>query len=891
MWIVRAATRLAPPNSMLRDADVETAVADVWSAGYARGGAVVALTASVRECVNLAVASVGARLGRGPRISGGQSPRRSERKHGMAHLVRDLRAALRTLLGTPSHTALVTLTLALGIGINAAVFSVVDSMLIRPVPFAEQDRLVSLWTYTGKFSWRGGFTSPLIREWRAQTDLFDRVEASQEKTFVFEHDDGAELVTGSIVTPGLFSTLGVQPSRGRLFVDGDGRDGSDRLAVVSARFWSQQMNGVADVIGREILLDGDRYQIVGVVPDAFRYPDEQHVVWVPVDPARPPSTITRPASFVPLARLAPGVTPEQARERVSARGADLNARAGGDGKATASVMPLSDFLRDREERSLLVLAGSVGFLLLIVCANIANLTLSRALTRTRDLAVRAALGASRADLMREALLEHALVGIAGAAGGLIVAALSIAAITAVLPEAMTMSSLNRIDIDVRTLGFLAAASVVTVLLFGLPPALMAGRIGVAGLLQGQSRSATGSILARRLRSGLVVAEVALSIVLLVGAALMTRSLMKLEAIDVGMNVDGLLAMQIALPAGPYADASVRDTFTTELIARLKTQRNVVNASMGALPPRESLINVGAIELADRPGEKTKSSVVPVFEIWPGYFDTAGIRVVDGREPQPTDPVGAAVVSQGFAAKHWPQQSALGRQFKIGKGPWRTVVGVSSEVRRRSEDDDSAEFEIYYPRGQTTDAYVATRPVARIAEYRTMLVRTTGTGVSLQQLAGVVHQIDPRVIVGRTSLVEREFADAIARPRVVFLMLVVFAGFGLVLAAAGLYGVLSYLVSQRLREIGIRLALGARPADIRRLIFGAGLTMAGVGLAIGIGAALLLVRLMRTLLYEVEPTDPASVAAVAGLLLATAALAAWRPARRAMRVDPVNLLRE
>jgi predicted permease len=456
---------------------------------------------------------------------------------------------------------------------------------------------------------------------------------------------------------------------------------------------------------------------------------------------------------------------------------------------------------------------------------------------------------------------------------------------------METSSLNRIDLDLRALGFLGAVSVVTVFLFGLPSALLAGRGAVSGVLQIGSRSAAGSVAARRFRAGLVVAEVALSIVLLAGAALMTRSLLKLEAIDIGLDPDRLLAMQIALPAPAYADPALREDFTSRVLTRLRTHPSVIAATAGALPPREHLINVGGVEVGDRPGEKTKSSAVPVFEIRPGYFATAGIRLLEGREPYEGDPDGAAVVSQGFAAAHWPGQSPLGRRFRIGKGPWRTVVGVATEVRARSEREQSREFELYYPRGQAADAYASARPVANIAEYQTILLRTSGAGATPEDLAGLVHDIDPRVIVGRTSLVSREFADAIARPRIVFLMMAVFAGFGLVLAAAGLYGVLSHLVSQRMREIGIRLALGATPRAIGRVILGNGLGLAAAGIVIGLAAALGLVKTMQAMLYEVEPADSVSFAAVCGIVLVTAAIAAWRPAGRAMRVDPITLLRE
>jgi predicted permease len=891
--LAAALQRLAPEGSLLRDDDVvvalETAIAEV----RARRGGVRALVTGAIECADLTRAAIGARFGRRPQLTGGRDSRGgAQRRSHMPFRFHHVRSAARGLLSSPAHAALVVATLALGIGINTAVFSVLDSILFRPVPYPEQHRLTLLWTYSasGKFSSAGGFTSALILEWRGQTDLYDRVEGSQRQMYVYEDPDSAAMVTGAVVTPGLLPMLGAQARLGRVFVDGDGRDGTDRLVLISERFWREQLYGAPDVVGREILLDGERHQVLGVLPSTFRYPDERHDLWIALDPARPPSRLAGVrASFVVLARAASGVPRSYIEDAVITRGAELNRRSGGDGEDSARVLPLGEMFDARTERSLLVLAGAVGFLLVIVCANVANLTLSRAVTRARDRAVRAALGASRGDLVREAMLEHAMVGAAGALLGIGVAQVALSAVLGVLPETMTVSSLNQIDLDGRALLFLCGASVATVLLFGVPPALMAARGGVAAALQHDSRAATGSAAARRFRAALVVAEVALSIVLLVGAALMTRSLMKLQAIDIGIDTDGLVAIQLALPAAGYADASTRDALTTEVISRLKLHPGVVAASAGGLPPREEMIAIGAVDLPERPaGESAKASVFFVFATWPGYFSTAGIRLVEGREPAERDVPGAAVVSAGFAAKYWPGETAVGRRFKVGKGEWRTVVGVANEVRGLSEDDDSQQFEIYYPHDQVSNVYTASRPSSRIADHRTILVRAEAPG--MQELAGVVHQVDPRVVVARSSLVDRMFADAIARPRTVFLMMSVFAGFGLVLAAAGLYGVLSYLVAQRVREIGIRLALGARPSDIRRLVFVNGLMLAGLGLVIGIAAALGLVRVMRTILYDVEPTDPFSVAAVSALLLGTAVLAAWRPARQAMRVDPVSLLR-
>ena len=904
-WIARMAPE--PLRTSLH-ADGIRGLADMCVEARATGGRGALLATGVVELTVLTTVVLAARAGRRAPISRGfpSKPPFRRTDSAMRKLTHDLHQAWRSLLATPGTTLLAAITLALGLGVNTAVFSVLDSLLFRPVPYADADRLVALWSYyaPGRFQIAGQFDAPLVVEWRKQTDLFDRVEAHETRSFILDAPQGASfnlaapsgafMVAGSVVTPGLMPMLGVAPALGRLFTDGDGRDGSDRHVIVSDRFWRDRLGRDPSAIGRTIVLDDERYDIVGIMPAAFRYPDEMQELWIPFDVARPPATAKARASFFPTVRLNRGLAVVEADARVAARGEEVNRTAGGDGKSSARLATIGQLFDPRTGRSLWVLGGAVVFLLLIVCANVANLTLARSLARTRDLAVRAALGASRRDLFRVALVEHALLGLAGALLGLAVAQGAIVAVVAALPDEMTLASLNAIDLDWRTIGFLAAAALLTVLAFGVPPALMASRSRVSAVLGSQSRSATGSRAARRVRAALVVVEMALSIVLLVGAALMTRSLLKLQAIDIGMDPQGLVATTLAFPSRGYEDVLARDLAIADIVARVRRDPDVQAASAGGLPPRElmtSMITIGPLQFDDRPGEETKSALLHVFGIWPGYFAAAGIRLIDGREPGERDVEGAAVVSAGFAAKHWPGRSPVGARFTVGKNPPRTIVGVAAEVRRMGEDDDSTQFEIYYPHDQVSGVMTASRPASQIAEFRKILVRSPRPAVLARRLAAIVHDVDPRIVVSSTSLVAHEVADAIARPRVVFLMMAVFAAVGLALAAAGLYGVLSYLVNQRRREIGIRLALGASPREIGRLFLRNGLGLAAVGLVLGLAAAAALVRVMRTLLYDVDPADPVSVGGVVAVLIATAIAAAWGPARRAMRVDPIALLRE
>jgi len=893
----------AAEADLARRAEIAALVGDLCRQAQSRGGWRAVVRTGLAEWTNLAWTSLAAASRRQGAITAGRrsAPHVPGKGAPVSRVLSDLRLAIRSLRASRAHSMLVVFTLALGIGLNTAVFSVVDSIVFRPVPYPLAERIATLWTYYAPGSgrtlggqavtFRGGFGPALIREWRKQTDLFDRVEAFESKSMVYESESGAEMIAASVVTPGLMDLLGAAPMLGRGFDETDGRSGTDRTVILSERFWSETLHRDPAAVERTIVLDGERYAVIGVMPRSFRFPDLQQQVWLPYDVVAPPAGASASARLVPAVRMQPGLTVEAIDQRVIERGARVNAAAGGDGQASARPMALGLVFDTRTTRSLYVLGGAVLFLLLIVCANVANLTMARSLARARERAVRAALGATRFDLVRQALVEQFVLGCTGALLGLVVARLALDLTGSFLPDQITLTSLNAVDLDTRALAFLSFASVSSVMLFGLPPAIVGSRGNVLAVLGHDSRSSIGSTFARRCRAGLVVAEVTLSIVLLVGAALMTRSLLKLQAIDVGMDTAGLVTVRVGLRQSGYADPAARDRFTGELLQRLRNEPDVGFVSAGSLPPVPTTIAAGALELADRPGEKTKPTVVPVYPTWPGYFAAAGIRILEGREPWSDAVESPVVISQDMAATHWQNRSALGQRFRVGNGPWRTVVGIASAVRRLSEDDDAGEFEVYARHDQMDGLMRADRPAATIADYRTIISRADSPAAAAALIRRVVHDVDPRVVVSATTLVAHEFADSIARPRIVFFMLTVFAAFGLLLAAAGLYGVLSYLVSQRMREIGIRLAIGARPSDVRRLVLGTGLALAGAGLVLGLGAAAWLVRVMRAILYEIEPFDPVSLAAVSAVLAVTAVLACWRPARRAMRADPVALLRE
>lgn len=878
------------------EADGIATLRAVCAEAHLRRGRVGYATALAVQTVSLAVAIIRARMGVRVGVSGGgrHTPRPRKDRPVMTKLAHDLRLAVRSLLGAKGPVAIAIATLALGVGVTSAVFSILDALVLRPVPFANSDRLCEIWNFeTRSQVSHPGFNRRLLAEWRQQTDLFERFEGYDVTSFVYDTPSGAEMITGAVVTPGLLQMLGARPREGRLFAEGEGRGGTDQVILISETFWSRTLRRDPAAVGQRLGINGRSYSVIGIMPASFRFPNETAAFWMPLDIDAPPTDVQGlPTRLEVLALRRGNVPPDVVSSQVKERGAELNRRAGGPAGRTAMLQASGQLIEEKLRLSLFVLGGAVAFLLLIVCANLASLSLSRTLARARDYAVRTSLGASRGDLVRETLVEHLLIGAVGAVTGLAVAGLVLQLTLQMVPEAFRQSSMNAIDLDARAILFTALVGLVASALFGLPPAWLASRAGVADALKRNARSIAGSKGARRLRSALVVSEVTLAIVLLVGAALMARSLVKLQSVDRGFNTDGLIALRIGLPAAGYADPYARDEFTQRLIDRTTKLPGVTGVTAGALPPSSNMVNFGKLERADRPGELSEELVVPVYQVWPSYFETIGLPIQSGRTFGGDEPGDRVILSQSFADRFWPRGGAVGQQIRWEGENWLTIVGVAGEVRQMSLDDSTGSFEIYQPlrrpHGLPPPKNVRS---GAIVEYRTFAVRSTDVAATVARLGSAVHETDSRVVLWRLEPVERLFADAVARPRLVLMMMIVFAALGLVLAAAGIYGVLSYAVVQRHREIGIRLALGARPESVGRLILGNGLLLTAFGLVAGVALAMALMRVMRTLLYEVEPTDPISVGLVVVVLTAVATLASWQPARRAMRVDPVILLRQ
>jgi putative ABC transport system permease protein len=809
-------------------------------------------------------------------------------------VLRDLRTALRSLRAVPAHTALAITTLALGIGANAGLFSVLDSLLFRPVPFADAERLIELSNYSinGRVQFPG-FNQALLREWRAQTDLFDRTEAYAGDFAVFTGVDGTEAVDMAYVTPGLMSMLGVGPLHGRIFGDDDGRDGTDARVLLSEHVWRERFGARPDLVGTAIRINGRPHDVVGIMPASFMFPNRGTDMWMPRDLTALPVAATARTEMIPLARMSPGLSIDQVSAEVRARGERLQHAAGGDSGVTAVTVPRSP--RDATQTRLLqVLGGSVAFLLLIVCANLASLSLSKTLARARDVAVRSALGASRRDLLRESLAEHMVLGAAGAALGLLVAFAIVEIANQTIPIGMMSQSLNPIDLDGRTLALVTIAGILTPLLFGLPTALLASRADVSSVLTLHSRSTTGSRGARRVRNVLVTSEITLAVVLLVGAALMARSVHSLVSVDRGFVTEGLVRLRVGLPGERFRDPVARDAWTESVLGALRGLPDVTAATAGHLPPSPSGSNYGAVEFGHT-GHVAESVSVPQYRVWPDYFEQIGLRLVDGRAFTANEPRHSTIVSESFAKAFWPEGSAVGGTFRFtGAAEWRTVVGVATEVRQMSTDDADGAFEWFLPLRTPPGIAPPRRPgSAVIIEDRNFVVRTTNAAATLERMKQAVRQVDSSVIVlhAFSGSVDDAFGRAVAQPRLVLVVLAMLAGTGLLLAAAGLYGVLSHLVTLRMREFGVRMALGAKPVGVFGLILRYGVSLTAAGLMVGGVAAIFLVRVMQSVLYEVDGSDPIALLAVALVLSLTAIAASWRPARRAMRADPVTLLRD
>lgn len=847
--------------------------------------------------------------GRTPRTPRALLPSRTSHPLGstmLDHILQDLRFALRSLRKSPVFTVVAVLTLALGIGANTAVFSVVNGVLLAPLPYEDPEQLTLIWTNFGENLPQNWVSGPELVEMREFSSAFEAIEVALPFSASFAGRGEPEQVPSGIVSGGFFELLRVQAALGRTLQPSDDEAGIAPVVVLSDGFWKRRLGADPGIVGQELNLSGSPITVVGVLPPDFRalHPEftDRIDVWVPLQPIFGSSYDQQSRGshgMRAFGRMKDGVTYQQAQadmDAVAVAMKEANPQAYGFEGWGLTVLPLHADLVEDVEGALVILFGAVGFVLLIACVNVANLQLTRAAGRDREVAVRSALGAGRRRLMQQLLTESLVLGLLGAALGLAVAYGMLRALVSLAPE--NLPRLGDVGIDAAVLGFTLAAGLLTSLLFGVAPWLFALRTNLVDALREGGRGNTAGGAGARLRMALVVAEVALAVVLLVGAGLMMRSFSRLLHTDPGYRTESVLTMQVQLPFPQYQQADAQ-AFWRDLMSRVQPLPGVQAAGLVSQLPLSGSYSSGTTMVDDSEFGQTDPRVPYHFveadrrSVTPGYFEAMGMELIAGRwlsdaDNQPdAEPV--AVIDEEFVRTFWPDDDPLAHRaaWSWNRDPetnelvvnWARIVGVVRHARHYGVGTNGRE-QLYAP--------VAQRP----SNSMFLAVRTN---VEPESLVAVIRDqvwaIDPDRPVDDVATMQTRLADNVAQPRFNTVLIGAFALVAALLAAIGLYGVIAFAVGQRTNEIGVRMALGASGGSVRGLVLRQGLTLVALGLVAGIGASFALSRVISTLLYSVSATDPLTYVGVAALLAAVATLACMVPAARATRIDPVAALRE
>jgi putative ABC transport system permease protein len=789
------------------------------------------------------------------------------------------------LMKHPGFTLIAMLTLALGIGANTAIFSVINGVLLRPLPFVEAERLVRVYATVPARSILTYPTSYLnFADWRAQNSVFVSMAAYSSASATFTGGAAPEQLEGVAVAGDFFAVLNAQPAAGRVFSAADEQQGRKNLVVISHGLWQRSFGSDPKIVGRQVTLDATGYTVVGVMPPGFRFPLERNKTdyWVPLDP-QDETNRERGANYLSVtARLKPGVTLAQAQAEMTAIASRLEQeyrdRNAGRG---INLVPLHDALTGNLRRALFVLLAAVGFVLLIACTNVANLQLARAASRSRELAIRSALGAGRGRIVRQLLSESLLLAALGGALGLLLAAWGVDLLTAALPDDIPRA--GDLGLDARVLGFTIAITLLTGLAFGCAPAWQASRAELTEALKEGGRGVSGG--RSRLRSLLVVTEVAFSLMLLIGAGLLLQSFRRLLAVNPGFNPQGVLTATIALPSGTYGEEARQAAFFQQALSRVAALPGVAAAGVVDPMPLGGSMAMNSFSIEGRPplsaGERpaTHSRVISA-----AYLQAIGIPLLRGRALAERDDAAAPrvlLINESFARRFFPNEDPLGQRIRLTIAPnfVAEVVGVVGDVKHRSLDREAG-----------PEAYVSYLQVP--TPIMSLIVRAAA-GEPLQLAPSVrqaIAQVDKDQPLADVKPLAAWLDESVARQRFNLWLLAVFAVVALLLAASGIYGVISYAVTERTHEIGIRVALGAQRQDVLRLVVGQGLALTLAGVGVGVVGALALTRWMTELLFGVTPTDPLTYVGVAALLVSVALLACYLPARRATKVDPMIALR-
>ena len=799
----------------------------------------------------------------------------------METLLKDIRYGVRTLYKNRGFTAVAVLALALGVGANTAIFSVVNAVLLRPLPFEQSDRLVMVWEkrlQLGRV--RNVVSPPDFNDWRAQNQVFEDMAGFLDQGFNLGAATEPERIEGAGVSPGLFSILRARPRLGRVFEADEDKPGTNPVAIIGSALWGRSFASDPEIVGKTIKLNEKDYTVVGVMPAGFVFPNRGSEIWVPLVFSPDDAGNRGGHNLRVVARLKPGVSLQQARTEMDSIAAQLEQQYQVNTGHGANVFSLYEEVVAGARPALLVLLGAVAFVLLIACANVANLLFARSAARQKEIAIRTALGARRSRIVRQLLTESVLLAITGGIIGVLLALWGLGLLLAIGES--SIPRVKEIKLDGWVLGFSMLISIATGLIFGLVPALQASKPDLNEALKEGSRGASGSIRSNRTRSLFVIAEVAICLVLLIGAGLMIKSFSRLLDVSPGFNPENVLSMNVALSGSRYKEGPQVASFYQRSLARLSSLPGVQSAGATTLLPMAGGFGSRYFRIEGRPPQPAGQGFNANLNLaTPGYFHTMNIPFIEGRDFDDRDVLKApeaVIINRDMARRYWPDEDPIGKRLAVGDGPWRTVVGIVGDVKQAGLDIETRP-EMFWPYYQM--------PVG----FTTFVVRTSGDPQAMTStVRGAMQEIDQDLPLYGIKTVNDVISESVAPRRLNMLLLGVFAGLALVLAAVGLYGVISYSVSQRTREIGIRMALGASHKSVLRLVVGQGMLLALIGVAIGVVASFFLTKFMATLLFGVSATDPLTFVAISVLLMGVSMVASLVPARRAMKVDPMVSLR-
>jgi putative ABC transport system permease protein len=802
----------------------------------------------------------------------------------MDSVLLDLRYAFRLFLAQPGTTFIAVVMLALGVGANTAIFSAVDAVLLRPLPYEEPDKLMMVWEKRLSEGVLDNVVAPAdYVDWEKMSTVFESIAAFIPTTVDLTGSGEPERLFGAGVSPAFFDVLRVRPALGRFFRQDEATVGKHRVVVLTDGIWHRRFGGDRSIVGRTLLLNSVPHEVVGVLPPTFQHPDPTLELWVPLALTGGSSPPTRTLHQLTVyARLKPGVTLEQARADMDRVGRQLSEQYPDSNRTHGAwVTTMDEQLRGPVRAGLLLLFAAVGFVLLIACVNVANLLLARAAGRRREIAVRAALGASKARLAAQTLTESVLLALVGGVAGLLIAFWGIQLLKGLAPTDVPVVGLDRMTVDLRMLAFTAGLSIATGLLFGVLPAWHLASQDVNEALKIGTRTSGG--VRRRLRMALVVSEIALASLLLAGAGLTWRSFDTILHAEPGFSSDGVLTALITLPAARYRGAEKQLLTFGDIEQRFRALPGVTAVGATSALPLSGMDGRRGVAIEGlEPSPDTPTRAHP-RSVTPDYFRAMQIQLVSGRVFTSADRADAplvVIVNETMARRYWPSQSPIGRRIALGgTTDWREVVGIVRDVRHWGLDRP-VNPEMYLPLSQMQSNGLM------------FAIRSTADPAAL---AGAVREqlrnVDPDLPLSNVRTMEQVAAESVESRAASMRVLGVFGVLALVLAAAGIYGVMAHLVAIRSNEIGVRMTLGAKPVDVMRLVLREGVVQASIGLVIGLAGAVVVMRSFRSMLYEVSPSDPMTLCAVAAILLATALLACALPARRAMKVEPVNALRQ